>query len=310
MENRAYALVTGLFLIGIAAAIVLWAQWLGGDRHERTAYRVIATQPVSGLNPQAQVRYRGIGVGRVTTIALDPKDRRRILIGVEVDSDIPLTRGTYAQLGMEGITGVAYVHLLDEGADEAPLPKAADGIGEIATRPSFMDTLSDSAEGVARDVRELVAKLNKVMNEENTQRLAKTVASLERVAASLEQTTAELPGAVQRADARMGAWLGDGNRKQFQQSLERLNETTASLPELARETHRLAQDARVLVEQIGGLSGDARTGTLPQVNSLAESVERSAARFGRLSYELSVQPESVLWGRQNGAPGPGEPGFK
>ena len=173
-----------------------------------------------------------------------------------------------------------------------------------------MDTLSDSAEGVARDVRELVAKLNKLMSDENTQRLAKTVASLERVAANLEQTSAQLPGAVQRADGRMGAWLADGNRKQFEQSLARINETAATLPEIARETHRLAQDARTLVGQIGSLSGDAQSATLPQVNSLAESVERSAARFGRLSYELSVQPEAVLWGRQNGAPGPGEPGFK
>ena len=50
MENRAYALLTGVFLIGIVAAIIVWAQWLGGDRHERVPYRVVATQPVSGLN--------------------------------------------------------------------------------------------------------------------------------------------------------------------------------------------------------------------------------------------------------------------
>ena len=85
MENRAYALMTGLFLIGIVAAIVVAAQWLGGDQTVRVPYRVVATQPVTGLNPQAQVRYRGIGVGRVTAINLDPKDARRILIDTEVD---------------------------------------------------------------------------------------------------------------------------------------------------------------------------------------------------------------------------------
>src|SRR5437868_13919064 len=138
MENRASALITGLFLIGIVPAIVLAAQWLGGDQRERLAYRVVATQPVSGLNVQAQVRYRGIGVGRVTGINLDPKNPQRILIDTEVDAAVPITRGTYAQLGMEGITGVAYVHLLDEGKDPAPLAKG----GEIETRPSFMDSLS------------------------------------------------------------------------------------------------------------------------------------------------------------------------
>src|SRR4051812_33280558 len=159
MENRAYALITGLFLIGIVAAMIIAAQWLGGDQRERVGYRVVSTQPVSGLNPQAQVRYRGIGVGRVTAINLDPKDARRILIDTEVDSNIPVTKGTYAQLGMEGITGVAYVHLLDEGKDPAPLPKG----GEIPTRPSFMDTLSDSAEGISKDARELIVNLNKLV---------------------------------------------------------------------------------------------------------------------------------------------------
>ena len=75
---------------------------------ERKAYRVVATTPVSGLNAQAQVRYRGMSVGRVTSIRLDPGDRHKVFIDVEVNSDLPVTRGTYAQLGMEGITGIAY----------------------------------------------------------------------------------------------------------------------------------------------------------------------------------------------------------
>src|SRR5690349_6565908 len=100
MENRAYALITGLFLIGILAAIVIAAQWLGGDHTERVPYRVVSTQPVTGLNPQAQVRYRGIGVGRVTSINLDPKNPKRILIDTEIDASVPVTKSTYAQLGM------------------------------------------------------------------------------------------------------------------------------------------------------------------------------------------------------------------
>jgi phospholipid/cholesterol/gamma-HCH transport system substrate-binding protein len=302
MENRAYALLTGVFLIGIVAAIIVWAQWLGGDRHERLPYRVVATQPVSGLNPQASVRYRGINVGRVTTIALDPKDRRRILVNIEVDKEIPITRGTYAQLGMEGITGVAYVHLLDDGKDDKPLQEQE----PIAMRPSFMDTISDSAEDLARDSRVLVANLNKLLDEDNRAHIKKTLASLERVSQNLDATS-----------ERVARWVDDDNRRLVRQSLERLNETAATLPELAREAQRLAQDTRALVAQVGKLSGDAqgataslREGTLPQMNSLAESVDRGAQRVGRLATELNMKPDSLIWGRAAPLPGPGEPGFK
>ena len=109
MESRAYALITGLFVLGLTACIVLWAHWLAKEPLARTHYRVVSTVPVSGLNVEAQVRYRGMSVGRVSAITLDPKDPRRILVRIEVDDNIPVTHGTYAQLGTEGITGIAYV---------------------------------------------------------------------------------------------------------------------------------------------------------------------------------------------------------
>src|SRR6185369_14125619 len=125
MESRAYAFITGLFVIGLIVAIFSWASWLAQEPEDRKPYRVVSTTPVSGLNAQAQVRYRGMGVGRVTSIKLDPIDRHKILIDIEVNSDVPVTRGTYAQLGMEGITGIAYVHLLDDSQETAPPPKGA-----------------------------------------------------------------------------------------------------------------------------------------------------------------------------------------
>ena len=127
MESRAYALITGLFVLGVAACIAVWAQWLNKTPIARTAYRVVALGPVTGLNPEAQVRYRGMSVGRVTAIGLDAKDPRRILVDIEVDDGIPITKRTFAQLGMEGITGIAYVHLQDDYKDMAlpARPRAA-----------------------------------------------------------------------------------------------------------------------------------------------------------------------------------------
>ena len=313
MESRAYALITGLFVLGIAACIVLWAQWLAKTPLARTAYRVVATVPVSGLNPEAQVRYRGMGVGRVTAIGLDPKDPRRILVNVEVDNTIPVTKGTYAQLGMEGITGIAYVHLLDDYKDMQPADKGADGIAEMPLKPAYFDTLADGAEGAVRDARELMASLNGLMTPDNRKRIAATLVSLERISANLEVAAARVPQAIARAEA----WLSEDNRKLATSSLERVNETIKALPELARETQQLVKDARELVGQAGRLSSEARAATsavredtLPRVHALAESVERGAQRVGRLALQLDRDPQSAIFGRKPGKPGPGEAGFQ
>jgi phospholipid/cholesterol/gamma-HCH transport system substrate-binding protein len=231
MESRAYALITGLFVLGIAACIVVWAQWLAKTPIARTDYRVVATGPVSGLNPEAQVRYRGMGVGRVSSISLDAKDPRRILVGIEVDNNIPVTKGTYAQLGMEGITGIAYVHLLDDYRNMEAAEKAADGVAELPLRPAFFDVLADSAEGAVKDARELMASLNGLLTEENRKRIAAVLASLERMSASLEEASARLPATIARADALMS----DENRRNIAVVLDKANETAKDLPELTRE---------------------------------------------------------------------------
>jgi len=313
MESRAYALITGLFVIGLAGCIVLWAHWLSKTPTARTLYRVVATGPVSGLNPEAQVRYRGMGVGRVSAIGLDKKDPRRILVNIEVDDNIPVTRGTYAQLGMEGITGIAYVHLLDDYKDMQPAAKAGDGVAELPLRPAFFDTISDNAEGAIKDARELMASMNGMLTPENRKRIATTLASLERISASLETASARLPATIARAEA----WMSEENRRLATSSLEKISETAKSLPELTRETQALVKDARTLAGEVTRLSNDAgsttgavRDDTLPRVNALAESVERSAQRVGRLALQLDREPQSAIFGRKPGRPGPGEPGFQ
>jgi phospholipid/cholesterol/gamma-HCH transport system substrate-binding protein len=313
MESRAYALVTGLFVLGIAGCIVLWAHWLAKVPVARTTYHVVSTVPVAGLNPEAQVRYRGISVGRVGSIDIDPKDPRRILVNIEVDNTVPVTRGTYAQLGMEGITGIAYVHLLDNFKDMQPAVKGADGYAELPLKPSFFDALSDDAEGAIRDARELITNLNGLLTPDNRKRIGATLVSLERISANLESASARLPVVL----ARTEAWLSEDSRRLAVNSLQSVNETAKALPELARDARLLVKDARELVGQVGKLSeqahgtaADMREDTLPRVNALAESVERSAQRVGRLALQLDRDPQSAIFGRKPGKPGPGEPGFQ
>ena len=313
MESRAFALITGLFVLGITACIVLWAQWLAKVPLARASYRVVSTVPVAGLNPEAQVRYRGMGVGRVKSIGLDAKDPRRILVDIEVDSGIPVTKGTYAQLGMEGITGIAYVHLLDDYSNMQPAPKGPDGVAELALKPSFFDSISDNAEGAVRDARELMASLNELMTPENRKRVAATLVSLDKITSNLQAASERMPALMARGEV----WLGEDNRKAVRDTLERVNEAAKALPELARDAQQLVKEARALVDNVGRLSAEAsgatgsvREDTLPRFNALAESVERSAQRVGRLALQLDRDPQSAIFGRKPGRPGPGEQGFQ
>ena len=106
--------------------------------------------------------------------------------------------------------------------------------------------------------------------------------------------------------------------------VERVNEAAKTLPQITGEAERLLAETRLLVVEVGKLSVQARDlvgeigklsaevqgGTLPQIGAFAESADRGARRIGGLAGDLSRNPDSLLWGRKAGRPGPGEPGFQ
>ena len=324
MENRAYALITGVFMIAIAAAIAVWANWLAGDPVERNIYRVVSLRPITGLNEQGQVRYRGIDAGRVASIRLDAANPNRILIGIEIDKSVPVTRGTYAQLGQEGITGIAYVHLLDDYTSRDPPGRGKDGVPEIHLRPSFLDALTDNAEAILRDGRVLISEITKLVNEENRERIGRSLALVEQLIVDLDATAKQLPGVVKRTDERVQAWLNEENRRNVAATLANMNAATRELPALVTDSQQLVRDARALSAQAMQLAAEAtalaseskaavgavRGSTLPKVDALADSVARSAQRVGKLAEEIEHKPDSLLWGRNAARPGPGEAGFQ
>lgn len=126
MENRSHALLAGLFALVflLAAALALW--WLGGNREATHAYILETRGSVTGLNLEAQVRYRGIRASKVKDIRPDPADPATLLVEIALARQYVLTDKTIAKLNTLGITGIAYVMLEESGADGKPLEVVAE----------------------------------------------------------------------------------------------------------------------------------------------------------------------------------------
>ncbi|WP_051813902.1 MCE family protein [Kitasatospora sp. MBT63] len=74
-------------------------------------YRVQARfADVLSLVPQAAVKVNGVAVGRVTDITLAPDDWTA-QVTLELNGDVHLPAGSYAQLGQSGLLGEKYVQL-------------------------------------------------------------------------------------------------------------------------------------------------------------------------------------------------------
>ena len=312
MENRAHALAAGLFTLLLGALLVAAAFWIRGEPIANDRYTLYTRGSVSGLNAQADVRYRGVEVGKVEAIRFDPADPRTILVDVSVRAGTPLTRGTYAQLAAQGITGLSYVQLEDDGSS-AQLRAPAEG-DRIELRPSFLERFSGSGEELLGRIGAVAVRLESWLAEDSRSQTLRTLAALERAA----QDVSALSGSMQ-AGAKALPELASRAGKTLTQAealIADVRGLTATLERRSETLERVAASAERIGASVGQVAraGDALAQavgneTLPRLNVLLDDIARSGRSLERLIAELSADPSSVVFGRTAGAPGPGEPGF-
>ena len=200
MENKSHALLAGVFTLVLAIAAILLGLWFNRDRVEWIPYEIATKLSVPGLNPQAAVRYRGLDVGRVDKIIFDPVVPGQILIRVSVKPDTPMTRSTYATLGYQGVTGIAYVQLDDDGNKPVRLSSSKDQVARIELRPSLFDELQTKGLAILEQTEALTKRFNILLDPANQKAMlaafdnvSRAATAIEAIPRQLEPTLARLP---------------------------------------------------------------------------------------------------------------------
>ena len=301
MENRSHALIAGLFtlLLGISAIAALW--WFSGKQEETSQYTVTTRKTISGLNPQATVRYRGIRVGKVESIELDPKDVRTTLISITVRKDIPVTLGTTAKLGFQGVTGIAHILLEDAGSDETPVMAGAGERAQIPMQDSLIQELTDVGGDTLRNAREFLNSANQVLNAENRQNVARMLVNLEATTSNAREATAQLR-----------LLLTPENIRLLHSTLMRADQAVGQVGPFCIEARGLVGRLQSVSEKLETTLEETASsaGTLiPRVNELTVELLASSHQFNRVLQMLEDSPQSLIFGHQKALPGPGEAGF-
>lgn len=332
MENKAHAFAAGMFVLLVTALLVALAAWLTRDTGVRRVYEVSSAEAVNGLQPQAPVRYRGVAVGKVTAIGFDPKVRGHVLVSIALDDSAPVTRSTYATLGLQGVTGLAFVQLDDTGESKELLVAAAGEKARIPMRASLLSKLSDQGVAILSQVEQTSAQINALLSPANQKELMAAVGAMGEAAAGVRQLSERVQQLSGTMDGVLKAQLGPdrvsipqfvqeatGTVKSLQKTSDGVEQTAAEFRKTAGEITRLAERLNSqggvvdkLAESAGALAaagGAFNNGTLPRLNRTSEEAVRTARQVNRAVSAVSDNPQSLLWGNGPSMPGPGEPGF-
>ena len=305
MENRSHALAAGIFtiLFGIAAAIALW--WLGQSDAETTSYVLETRRNVTGLNVQAQVRYRGIRAGKVEAIEPDPADPRLILVRVNVDKRFKLTKGSSAQLGYQGVTGLAYVLIEDDGSSVEPLAGKDGALPRITLKSTVFDMLAEKAGDIVTQISTVSSRLGQMLDEKNVQNLSRTLDNVATASDGLR----EMPKIL--ASAREA--LSETNMRNLRQILVHVEKAAGESAPLTAEIREMVKSMSNLSQRLDRLAGNAgdelTVATLPRATALMREMAASSRQLSRVLDNIESNPQVLIFGNGVSSPGPGESGF-
>ncbi len=310
MENRSHALMTGIFTIALLVATVLIGLWFNRDKTELVPYEIVTTQSIPGLNPQATVRYRGLEIGRVDTIVFDPRVTGQILIRLSVDEASPITSTTYASLGYQGVTGIAFIQLNDERTGSPRLKTGSDAIARIPLRPGLLDQLEDRGLAILVKAEQITTSLDELLSPENRATMLGAFESVDRAA----DAYAAIPQRLDPVLDRLPSLITKVDR-----SMDSIDTLATSATSMTRNYDNLATRLQApdgpierlnsTIGALGAATSELELETLPHVVQMTDEARASLRAVRRTANSFSDRPQSILFGTPGDAPGPGEPGF-
>ncbi|WP_066708792.1 MlaD family protein [Curvibacter delicatus] len=291
MENKAHAIAAGAFVLLLSALLVALAVWLTRESGEWLTYDVTTDDPVTGLQQQASVRFRGVKVGKVADISFDPQVPGNVLVRIAVAADTPVTRSTFATLGFQGVTGIAFVQLDDTGQVKERLPTSDEQPARIPMRLGLVGQLSEQSGRILAQLEETSRRINQLLASENQKTLVTSIDAIGQAAASLPPVMKEAGTALQSLRTAAGSVAGSAD------------EVKKTVTEYGRLAQRLQQPGGAL-DQLSQESD-----ILPRLSRTLDETGHAARQVRRVAGTLQDNPQALLLGSGLALPGPGEPGF-
>lgn len=299
MENKAhYILIGGFVFAGFLSLLffILWFSAFEVDREFRR-YHIYFTTDVSGLIVGSPVKYRGIPVGEVKNIRLDPYNIERVLVAVDIDSELDVKKDVVASLAFQGITGNIFVQL-SGGKKESPslMPRKSKDIGIIPSTPSNFETLISSIPEVLVELKSITKSISEIVSEENKQAISNTLKNIEVVTAALAANEDGVPKITKDLDV----FLVETTDliKSFKGAPQEVKKGIRSFENLSNELTQLALDSQDTVRTI-------QEDSLEQLNQALNKFYSFMEKMNFIAGEVEKNPLNfVVEGNKEGIPAP------
>lgn len=299
----------GLLALAVLVALVLAGLALGlrGFGAATVEYRTYFDESVQGLDVGAPVKYRGVRIGNVSSIAIAP-DRKHVAVRLALIAREAERLGLAAanpalrtQLATQGLTGVKFVEIdfADPAANPPPALPFPPGPRYVPARTSTIKSLEESLQGIGDRLPELVdravsalTKLEGLLDELHDQGVPRRIAD---AAAGVGAAVADIRRLAQHLDR---AKLGDRAADMLGRIDTAATQLTAVLDRIGGE-HGLIASAKRATDAVGN-AGTGASSSVAELERTLRELGDAAQAFRELIEDIDREPDMLIKGRARG----------
>lgn len=304
----------GVFVVALTSALIWGTLWLsaGGAPGEFDFYTTYMNESVSGLSPDAALTYRGVNVGKVREITIDPNNPNRVRLMLQVKHGVPIKQDTEATLAMQGLTGLATIDLLGGSPDSPPLTMTeGEPYPVIPSRPSLLVRLDSVVSDLLGNLITMSKKVNEMLDDDNRANIAKTLAHVESITGTLAGESNRLGEIVNDVEATMkNARQASTALPDLMRDVSHSTQTLATMAEQLRAAGETINATSKTLQRTAATSGaDVQrftASTLPDITAMTRDLRDASENLRRISESIERDPSVLLYGRAEQKRGPGE----
>ena len=319
MNNKVNYTLVGFFVLIGLTLMLAFTYWLlrPSTAEEVTSYTINFDESVLGLNIDAPVKYRGISVGKVTSLRINPTNMEQVDVLISILKNTPIKEDTVAKLTAQGITGLSYINLT-MGSREANtlMLKEGDEYPVIKTLPSFFENIEQSFGSVSAQFSAVLVQTNKLLNDDNQREFASVLKSAASLVAKLDRTLDEatikhIQSSAKNLDEisdkangltpKIGNFLTNSTEweNKIASSFDSIKNSYTGIKSSMSEIKRAVKNGEFNIKDIVGDVVPTMNNTLIDIQELINSVDGVMETYER-------SPGDILFKKEDVKKGPGE----
>ena len=326
MSKKANPTLIGAFVLIALAVAVAAIMVLGKFSFKDNTVRCVAyfSGSMHGLDVGAPVAFRGVAIGRVSSIQLDYDDAKgtfAIPVYMDLQQQIHpegrnagemreslkelINRGLRAQMRSSSLlTGKQYVELFLNPGSEPVLHGAPEYVLEIPTLASGLDKITERLESLPLEeiLNKVAVSLDTLNRMISSERTSETVESLTASVKQLEGILTGVNGSLPKMSGEINKGITDFSvtMKDARGFIEGAHQ---ELKPATEDLHKLMANLQTSSDRLSGTLANLERLTASdsdvsyQLRDTMQEMERAASSIRELTDYLRQNPNSVLFGK-------------